>query len=128
MTDQSSTLPRASATTSAPESGDSLAQIQSECSEMMSMMKNLENEEHNLDCQLEILAREAMMCGFQPDKVEKVLLRRPPTSKKKKAPSKAPPVTSAAVAVNTEDTSVGEKAALKTEDTSVGEKLIKREG
>jgi hypothetical protein len=47
------------------------------------MLKDLEKEEHQLDCQLEILAREAMLCGFQPEKVEKVLLRKPPVKKRR---------------------------------------------
>ena len=56
---------------------------------MISMLKDLEKEEEELDCQLEILAREAMFCGFQPEKVEKVLLRKPPAKKKKTAPNVA---------------------------------------
>lgn len=52
-------------------------QIQAECVGMISLLKQLEHEEQELHCQVELLSREALLCGFQPDKVEKVLLRRP---------------------------------------------------
>ncbi|KAG7353121.1 hypothetical protein IV203_009169 [Nitzschia inconspicua] len=67
-------------------------QIQAQCSDMISILRGLEQEEHDLQCQVEILSREALLCGFQTDKVEKVLLRRPAsstTSKRVRAPSKA---------------------------------------
>ena len=55
------------------EDGDteiSLDRIKTECSAMIRLLKNLQDEEHNLDCQLEILAREALVCGFSVDLVE----------------------------------------------------------
>jgi hypothetical protein len=59
-----------------------IEQIQSECSHMISALRELEQEEHDLQCQLDILSREALLCGFQADKVEKVLLRKPSTKRK----------------------------------------------
>ena len=52
-----------------------LHQIQTECTTMVQLLKNLEKEEHNLDCELEILAREALLCGFAPDIVEPAAAR-----------------------------------------------------
>ena len=45
---------------------------------MIQLLKNLENEEHDVQCQLEILAREAMLCGFNPHVIE------PPAPKRRK--------------------------------------------
>jgi hypothetical protein len=47
-----------------------IERLQTECSAMVRLLKNLEKEEHGLQCQLEILAREALLCGFAPDVVE----------------------------------------------------------
>jgi len=44
--------------------------IQTECSNMISLLKVLQNEENDIQCQLEILSREALLCGFQNDKFE----------------------------------------------------------
>mmetsp|Transcript_3880 Transcript_3880/g.10162 ORF Transcript_3880/g.10162 Transcript_3880/m.10162 type:complete len:123 (+) Transcript_3880:30-398(+) len=52
--------------------------IQAECTAMISLLRDLEKEEHDLHCQLEILAREALLCGFQNDVIE------PPIPKKRK--------------------------------------------
>ena len=51
--------------------------IQAECSNMISLLKILEKEEHDIQCQLEIFSREALLCGFQNDVVE------PPIPKKR---------------------------------------------
>ena len=51
--------------------------IQAECSTMISLLKDLEKEEHDLQCQLEILGKEALLCGFQNDVIE------PPIPKKR---------------------------------------------
>jgi hypothetical protein len=53
-------------------------QLQAECSTMIQLLKNLEKEEHDLQCTLEILAREALLCGFAPDIVE------PPAPKRRR--------------------------------------------
>ena len=44
---------------------------------MISLLKDLEKEEHDLQCQLEILSKEALLCGFQIDIFE------PPIPKKR---------------------------------------------
>lgn len=56
----------------------SLDRIKTECSAMVKLLKNLQDEEQNLDCQLKILAREALLCGFDVDVVE------PPQPKRRK--------------------------------------------
>lgn len=53
-------------------------QIQAECSTMVKLLKNLEKEEHDLQCELRILAREAVLCGFTPNVVE------PPAPKRRR--------------------------------------------
>ncbi len=50
--------------------------LQRECSAMVKLLKNLEKEEHDLQCQLEVLAREAILCGFDPSLVEPALGKR----------------------------------------------------
>jgi hypothetical protein len=50
--------------------------VQSECSAMVQLLVSLEKEEHQLHCQLEILAREALLCGFSPDMVEPAAPKR----------------------------------------------------
>jgi hypothetical protein len=61
--------------------GDAVRRIQAECSAMVSLLKRLQREERDLNCQLEILAREALLCGFQPDLVE------PPIPKRRRKPT-----------------------------------------
>mmetsp|Transcript_26063 Transcript_26063/g.46184 ORF Transcript_26063/g.46184 Transcript_26063/m.46184 type:complete len:80 (-) Transcript_26063:298-537(-) len=65
------------------DDGDNIERIQAECSQMIAALKHLEEEEKDLHYQLEILAREALLCGFQPDVVEKVSKRRKPVANKK---------------------------------------------
>ena len=60
---------------------------QAECSTMISLLKDLEKEEHDLQCQIEILAKEALLCGFQNDIFE------PPIPKRRT--KKQPPPTAA---------------------------------
>eukprot|EP00980_Cylindrotheca_fusiformis_P028667 scaffold22634_cov123-Cylindrotheca_fusiformis.AAC.14 len=70
---------------------DDLERIQTECSAMVQLLKNLADEEQNLDCQLKILAREALMCGFDPAVVEppQPKRRRTAWNAKKKQPAAA---------------------------------------
>ena len=56
--------------------------LQAECSAMVKLLVKLEKEEHQLTCQLEILAREALLCGFIPDVVEPAAPKRRRTSQK----------------------------------------------
>lgn len=51
-------------------SSTELQRIQKECSDMIGLLKTLHREEADLDCELEILAREALLCGFQTHLVE----------------------------------------------------------
>ena len=51
--------------------------IQAEASNMISLLKRLEKEEYDIQCQLEVLAREALLCGFQAD------IHEPPIPKKR---------------------------------------------
>lgn len=53
-----------------------LQRLQRECSAMVKLLKNLEKEEHDLQCQLEVLVREALLCGFDPDVVEPTAAKR----------------------------------------------------
>ena len=59
------------------ETNDDIQTIQEECSTMISLLQDLEKDEHDLQCQLEILAKEALLCGFQNDVIE------PPIPKKR---------------------------------------------
>jgi hypothetical protein len=84
-----------------------LERIKTECSAMVQLLKNLEDEEHNLDCQLKILAREALMCGFAPDVVE------PPQPKRRRTAWKA------AVAKKKEATASSEADATSVAETTL---------
>jgi len=53
-----------------------LERLQRECSAMLKLLKNLEKEEHDLQCQLEVLGREALLCGFDPNVVEPTAAKR----------------------------------------------------
>lgn len=83
-----------------------LERTKTECTAMVQLLKNLEDEEHNLDCQLKILAREALMCGFAPDVVE------PPQPKRRRTAWKA------AVAKKKEATASSEADATPAAETS----------
>jgi hypothetical protein len=61
-----------------------LERIQSECSAMVRILKTLEREDHDLQCQLEILAREALLCGFSAEVVEPPAPKRRRTTPAKK--------------------------------------------
>eukprot|EP00536_Pseudo-nitzschia_multiseries_P012101 jgi/Psemu1/290073/fgenesh1_pg.445_\ len=56
---------------------DDIQTIQAECSNMVLLLKSLHKEEEDIQCQLEILAKEALLCGFQNDVIE------PPVPKKR---------------------------------------------
>ena len=58
--------------------------IQNECSAMVQLLKILEREDHDLQCQLEILAREALLCGFSAEVVEPPAPKRRRTTPAKK--------------------------------------------
>jgi hypothetical protein len=74
---------------SASESGVSeMDVLKQECSEMVSLLKKLEKEEHDLRLQNEILAREALLCGFDPS------MLGPPAPKRRKSAVKKPDVAS----------------------------------
>jgi hypothetical protein len=62
-----------------------LARIKTECSAMLKLLKNLEKEEHSLRMQNEILAREALLCGFEPHLLEPPVPKRRKTSLKKQS-------------------------------------------
>lgn len=55
-----------------------MERIQKECDVMVRMVKNLQQEEGELAMQCTILAREALICGFDPDVLE------PPAPKRRK--------------------------------------------
>jgi hypothetical protein len=50
--------------------------LQRECSSMVKLLNNLEKEENDLQCQLEVLAREVILCGFDPSVVEPASAKR----------------------------------------------------
>lgn len=60
---------------------EELHRLQRESSAMVKLLKTLEKEEHALQCELEILAREALLCGFDPAVVE------PASSKRRRTPA-----------------------------------------
>ena len=64
-------------------SKNEVERLQTECSAMVRLLKNLEKEESDLQCELEILAREALLCGFAPKLVEPPAPKRRKTTKKK---------------------------------------------
>lgn len=69
-------------------SENELDRLKRECAQMMTTLKQLEKEELDLQCQNTILAREAMICGFDPKIVEPPPpKRRRPAAKKKTASS-----------------------------------------
>jgi len=63
-------------------SENELERLKQECSDMMKTLKKLEGEELDLQCENKILAREAMLCGYDPKLVE------PPPPKRRRAPAK----------------------------------------
>lgn len=67
---------------------DTVARLQQECSAMVKLLKNFSNEEQDLQCQLEILAREALLCGFDPTVVEPPAPKRRRTNTTAKATKK----------------------------------------
>jgi len=75
MTNEPKFSPDEIATVDVAETNDIQA-IQAECSTMISLLQDLEKEEHDLQCQLEILAKEALLCGFQNDIIEPPIPRK----------------------------------------------------
>ena len=57
---------------------DEVRRLQRECSAMVKLLKNLEQEEHDLQCQLEVIVREALLCGFDPTVLEPASYKRRP--------------------------------------------------
>ena len=56
--------------------------LKKECSYMIKVLKELEEEELDLQCQNRILAREALVCGYEPNVIE------PPPPKRRRTPVK----------------------------------------
>lgn len=71
-----------SSSTPAASDESELERLQRECASMATTLKQLEQQELGLQCQNAILAREAMLCGFDPKLVE------PPPPKRRRAPAK----------------------------------------
>lgn len=99
----------------------SLDRIKTECSTMVRLLKNLQDEEHNLDCQLKILAREALLCGFAVDLVEppqpkrrRMTGRKKQTTKQDKAEKRAS-IGSTATNTSTDPAAVAEVVATVME-------------
>jgi len=90
--------------------------IQAECSTMISLLQDLEKEEHDLQCQLEILAKEALLCGFQNDVIE------PPIPRKRKKSSAA-----AAAAQQQQQQQQPKEEVIKKEEDGKKEEDIKKE-
>ena len=57
---------------------ESLERVQRECAAMMKLLAKLEQEELDLRAQNEILARNALLCGFAPGMLE------PPAPKRRR--------------------------------------------
>jgi hypothetical protein len=62
---------------------EEIDQLKNECSAMIRLMKKLEKEEHEIRLQNEILAREALVNGFELGLLEAPApkRRKPPTKK-----------------------------------------------
>lgn len=60
------------------ENNIELERVQKECNDMIETLKSLEHQETELAAQCTILAREALLCGFDPDVME------PPAPKRRK--------------------------------------------
>lgn len=59
-----------------------IKRLKKECSDMIKALKILEEEELDLQCQNRILAREALVCGYEPNVIE------PPPPKRRRTPVK----------------------------------------
>jgi hypothetical protein len=59
-----------------------IKRLKKECSDMIKALKILEDEELDLQCQNRILAREALVCGYEPNVIE------PPPPKRRRTPVK----------------------------------------
>jgi hypothetical protein len=92
MSDQSE-----SSSSSDMGSGDNeeLNRLKSECRSMVALLKELERDELELVQQTKILAREALLCGYQPHLLEPPApkRRRSTVTKKPKAVVSSPSVT-----------------------------------
>lgn len=64
------------------EEPSELERIKKECSAMLRLLKSLDKEEQQLRKQNEILAREALLCGFDPG------ILGPPAPKRRKSTTK----------------------------------------
>mmetsp|Transcript_25225 Transcript_25225/g.37255 ORF Transcript_25225/g.37255 Transcript_25225/m.37255 type:complete len:80 (-) Transcript_25225:117-356(-) len=63
---------------------DELERLQRECASMVALLKQLEKEELELNQQNKILAREAVLCGYQSHLIEPTPPKRRRTASKKK--------------------------------------------
>lgn len=70
---------------------DEIERIQRECTSMVSLLKELERKELELVQQTKILAREALLCGYQPHLLE------PPAPKRRRSTVAKKPKTAAAL-------------------------------
>lgn len=78
MTDVPETASSAPDIVNLEDKDDRIDRIKSECSAMVRLLRQLEQQERLLRAQNEILAREALLCGFEPHLLE------PPAPKRKK--------------------------------------------
>lgn len=54
----------------AETSQQELDRLKTECGSMVSLLKELEEEELDLQRQVKVLARESLLCGYQPHLLE----------------------------------------------------------
>lgn len=73
--------------TEANDSTEELSRLQRECKAMVGLLKELEKEEVEITEQNKILAREALVCGYQPHLLEPSTTKRRRVQAKKKTES-----------------------------------------
>mmetsp|Transcript_15775 Transcript_15775/g.23900 ORF Transcript_15775/g.23900 Transcript_15775/m.23900 type:complete len:81 (+) Transcript_15775:156-398(+) len=71
---------------------DELERLQRECASMVTLLKQLEKEEFELNQQNKILAREAVLCGYQSHLIEPNPPKRRRSTAAKKKTAATPPV------------------------------------
>jgi|UPI000581B5CC hypothetical protein len=64
-----------------------MARLKEESNAMMRLLSKLEQERYGLELQNEILAREALMCGFDPEVIEPPMPKRRQKAGEKKVES-----------------------------------------
>jgi phosphorylcholine metabolism protein LicD len=73
---------------------DELERLKKECNAMMRYIKKLHRQEKDLRQRNEMIAREALLCGFQPDALEPQ-----PPKQRRKASQHQPPASNIKEAV-----------------------------